>query len=125
MFKMVGTMMPQTGLLQFNRIAEIVVISLALLVFASLHFNPHLAENALSNWFYLSILDIEDTVFFGFIFKIIGFFFLLNMLAKMFNGIAFIINGGKPSRNVDDVFNQDVEQKNDGLDNFDDYEEIN
>jgi hypothetical protein len=101
--------------------AEIVVIALSLMVFTALHFNPEFAQNALSNWFYDSIIDIEDTVFFGFIFKVIGFFFLLSMLAKMVNGVTFIMNGGKSPKGPKDPFDEDQNNNNGG---FDSYEEI-
>lgn len=103
----------------FNLRAEIAVIVLALTVFTLLNFAPQYAENPISVWFYESIVDIEDTVFFGFIFKIVGFFFLLNLFFKMINGINFILNGG---RAPEDPFNKiDNDRDND---DYDPWEEV-
>lgn len=122
MFQMVGTMMPKQGSTAFNNKAEIIVIALALGAFAGFFFYPQLADNALAEWFYTSIVDIEDTVFFGFIFKVIGFFFLLSMIAKMVNAVTFILNGGKTPK---DPFDQNDGQNYNDDSGFDDYEELN
>ncbi len=79
----------------FNLRAEIFVIVLSLVVFTLFNFSPSYAANPISIWFHKSIIDIEDTVFFGFIFKVIGFFFLLSLLSKMISGITFILSGAK------------------------------
>ena len=75
----------------------------------------------LSTWpFHDSIINIEDTPVFGFIFKVIGFFFLLSLIFKMVNTFTFLISGGKvgnqpPNNNGSDSNNN----------KFDDFEEIN
>lgn len=122
MFQMMGTMMPKQVNTGFNNKAEVFVIALALVAFAGFFFFPQLADNQLSKWFYGSILDIEDTVFFGFIFKVIGFFFLLSMIAKMVNAVSFILNGGKTPQGPQNPFDQNQDQNDDT--GFDDYEEI-
>jgi len=122
MFQVMGNMMPKQVKTGFNNKAEIVVIALALGAFAGFFFYPQLADNALAKWFYESIVDIEDTVFFGFIFKIIGFFFLLSMIAKMVNAVTFIMNGGKTPRGPENPFDQNQDQNDNS--GFDDYEEI-
>ena len=55
----------------------------------------------------------------GFIFKVIGFFFLINILIKISNGILFLISGNLSNKNIHP--NSDSSNKND---EFDDYEEI-
>lgn len=92
---------------------EILVVVLALGAFIGFYFAPHFASNAIANWFLESILNIEDTPVFGFIFKVIGFFFLLSVIMKIVGGIMTVLTGGKPSprQNQDD-------------DHFDDYTEI-
>lgn len=98
---------------------EIGVVVLALLVFSGFYFAPHLASNVISNWFLDSILNIEDTPVFGFIFKVIGFFFLISVLLKITNAILSILIGGKR----DEVIEDDYDDKNDD-DHFDDYTEV-
>jgi hypothetical protein len=119
-FRMMGRNLPQMPKLSFNMKAEIGVIGAALVLFGVLWFYPWLATNAASRWFHESILSIEDAFFFGFIFKIIGFFFMLNMFFQMAGGITFLLNGGKtptPNNGIDD-------RQNSRDDDFDDYEEV-
>ncbi|HZH87364.1 MAG TPA: hypothetical protein VFD77_08605 [Brumimicrobium sp.] len=92
---------------------EILVVVLALGAFVGFYFAPHLASNVIANWFLESILNIEDTPVFGFIFKVIGFFFLLSVIMKIVGGIMTVLIGGKPSS-----------QQNNDDDHFDDYTEI-
>lgn len=106
----------------FNFTAEIVVISVAIALFVFLIFFPQYAQNPVSEWFYDSILGIEETFFFGFIFKIIGVFMLLSLIVKMINGISFLISGA-PLMTVQKQFN--VHNENKKKDDFDDFEEVN
>lgn len=75
----------------FNLAAEIVLVLLSLAYFSICVYNPNLANNAISNWFKESILSIVDAAFFGFIFKIIGFFFLLSVFGKIVQSILILI----------------------------------
>lgn len=99
---------------------EIMVVVLALGVFGGFYFAPHLASNAISNWFLDSIMNIEDTPVFGFIFKVIGFFFLISVLMKVTNAIITIITGGN---RTEKEYPKDDRKDNDD-DHFDDYTEI-
>jgi hypothetical protein len=125
-FQMMGAgQMPNAPAVGFNLKAEIGVIIGALLFFIFFWFYPEIASNAVSKWFHESILNIEDTPIFGFIFKVIGFFFLLSLIFKMINALTFLLNGGKmPGSNGrnNDGFGGGSEQKNDG--GFVDYEEV-
>ncbi|GAB5416300.1 MAG: hypothetical protein Crog4KO_11160 [Crocinitomicaceae bacterium] len=103
----------------FNLRGEIAVIVLALGVFAAFNFAPKYAANPISTWFYESIIDIEDTVFFGFIFKVIGFFFLLSMISKMIKGVTFLLSGARPPKNPF----EEKEDDNDS-DDYDPWEEV-
>lgn len=103
----------------FNLRAEIGVIVLAILIFVLFNFAPHYAANPISIWFYESIVDIEDTVFFGFIFKVIGFFFLLNLIFKMLRGVTFLLNGARTPENPYDQLNNDGDN-----DDYDPWEEV-
>ena len=103
---------------------EFGIVSLAMAVFVFLLWKPEFAENAISGWFYKNIIDIEDTPIFGFIFKVVGFFFTIGMLLRMFNALSMIFSGRAFGRNQD---NNDPNQNhhNDRQDNrFDDYEEV-
>ena len=71
-------------------------------------------------WFQRSILDIESTVIIGFIFKIIGFFFLLGMIFKMLNALNYLISG-KPLFDIKSRFSN-MNKKDDT--HFDDFEEL-
>lgn len=106
----------------FNLKAEIIAITFSIAVFTSLIFFPEYAKNPISSWFYVSILDIESTPIFGFIFKIIGFFVLLSILLKLVNGFSFLLSGA-PFMSVQREFNAGKKDKN--KDDFDDFEEVN
>ncbi|MCE3296405.1 MAG: hypothetical protein K0R65_2119 [Crocinitomicaceae bacterium] len=117
-FQISGTRIPNFKPV-FNLGAEIAAIVFAVALFTFFIFMPVYANNPLSNWFYQSILDIEDTFFFGFIFKIIGFFVLVGILMKLLNGLSFLISG-KPIASV-----RGPKSDRSRKDDFDDYEEIN
>ena len=104
----------------FNRRWEIAIIVLSALSFIGFVYFPHYSENGISRWFQESILDIENTVLIGFVFKVIGFFFLIGMFFKMLNALNYIISG-KPLVNVKTGFSS---KKNSSDDSFDDFEEI-
>ena len=75
---------------KFNSKFEIIVIVLALLAFIGFVFRPDFANNSVAFWFKDSILDIESTAIIGFVFKIIGFFFLIGILLKTVNAFQYI-----------------------------------
>jgi hypothetical protein len=105
----------------FNLKAEIGVILFGIGMFVFFIFQPQFAHNPISNWFYTSIIGIEEAPIIGFIFKIIGFFILLGILNKLINGIFFLISG-KPLVTTHMHVNSEnkVEDKN----KFDDFEEL-
>jgi hypothetical protein len=104
----------------FNRKWEIILIILCGFAFTGLMFYPQYSENVISMWFRQNILKIEDAFFFGFIFKVIGFFFLISMFMKMLNALNYIVSG-RPILDVKTGFGTKKEQ---GDDSFDDFEEI-
>ncbi len=101
--------------------SEIFLITLCSFLFFGLLWYPQFAENVVALWFQKSILDIESTVIIGFIFKIIGFFFLLGMIFKMLNAVNYLISG-KPLFDIKSRFSRTNEEKNDK--HFDDFEEL-
>ena len=103
----------------FDFRAELIVISLAIGFFVLFMFFPSFAFNPISEWFFDSIIDIEDTPVFGFIFKIIGFFFMLSILMKFINGFMTLLSGGKVNPPSNDFNKRDKKD-----DDFDDYEEL-
>ena len=100
--------------------AEIILITLSGILFLGLVCYPQFAENTIALWFQRSILDIESTVIIGFIFKIIGFFFLLGMIFKMLNALNYLISG-KPLFDIKSRFSN-MNKKDDT--HFDDFEEL-
>ena len=102
----------QSSKTQFNVRYEIGLISLSFLTFVLLVLEPNIANNAVARWFKESIIDIETTRIIGFIFKVIGFFFLLNILTKTINSFQYII--GKLTS----------VKSSGGQDRFDDFEEV-
>ena len=117
-----GPFAKQNASTRFNVKSEIILIVLCSLLFLGLLFYPQFAENAVALWFRKSILDIESTVIIGFIFKIIGFFFLIGMIFKMLNAINYLISG-KPLIDIKSRFTKTNTKNNDS--DFDEYEELN
>jgi hypothetical protein len=105
----------------FDTRAEIILIAFSVLLFVSFLSFPEYASNGIANWFHESILDLESTVLIGFIFKIIGFFFLVGMLLKMINALLYILSG-KPLIDINTSIRKG--KNNRKTNDFDDYEEI-
>ena len=101
---------------QFNVKAEALVIGLSLAVFGLLIIFPQYAANPISTWFYESIIDIEDTPVFGFIFKVIGFFFVLSIFMKLVHAFMAVLTGK--------VNKSHSPEDHDDNDRYDDYEEL-
>ena len=117
-----GSFSKQNASTLLNVKSEIILIVLCSFLFLGLLFYPQYAENGVALWFRKSILDIESTVIIGFIFKIIGFFFLLGMIFKMLNAINYLISG-KPLIDIKSRFTKTNTKNNDS--DFDEYEELN
>lgn len=115
--QMQGGMMGNLINTKFNAKAEGIVISICILVFGSLFFFPQYAENPVSKWFYDSIIGIEETFFFGFIFKVVGFFFMLTLIIKMVGSFSKMGNSNPMDNSI-------PEQEERSDDDFDDYEEV-
>lgn len=105
---------------KFDIKAEVGVIVFSLSAFVLFAFKPEFAFNPISKWFYNNILGIEKAPFFGWIFKVVGFFVLLGIINKLVNGIAFLLSG-KPLMTTSFSTNEEV--KKDSND-FDDFEEV-
>ncbi|TNE55368.1 MAG: hypothetical protein EP338_03630 [Bacteroidetes bacterium] len=105
----------------FHLPTEIGVILLSMALFVLFVFFPDWARNPISNWFYESILNIEDTPVFGFVFKVIGFFVLLGILFRLLNGLSFLLSG-KPMVSVNRGFNSGKKESEE--DDFDPFEEV-
>ena len=122
-FQVTGSPFPQLKPV-FNLKAEIAVITASILIFTAFMFYPAYAQNPISRWFYESILDIENTPVFGFIFKIIGFFVLMSIIVKLVNGFSFMLSGA-PLISVNRQFQQDgSDRRKKEDDKFDDFEEM-
>jgi len=119
-FKVMVNNRLSTNLTEFNAKAEIGVIVGAIAFFIAFWFYPQAAINPIAEWFVDSIKSIEKTVFLGFIFRVIGFFFLVSIFIKMFNTITFLLNGGQEQGHQ-----MPIDQDEDMDDSeFSDYEEV-
>jgi hypothetical protein len=107
--------------MRFNRKGEIIVLAISLTFYTILFFVPEIAKNPIALWFYDNVTSLEKTPIIGFIFKLVGFFFLLGILFKIANGITFLLSG-KPFMQVNSNFY--AGNKKDDTDSFDDFEEV-
>lgn len=119
--KIIGTIGQDLFQDSFNIRAEISLITISIALFISLLYFPQYATNGIAIWFRKSIIDLETTVLIGFIFKIIGFFFLLGMILKMMNGIIYILSG-KPFLDIKASIKTEKDKGKSG--DFDHYEEV-
>lgn len=107
--------MRQFSVTPFDRNKELLLIGFAIAVYTYFVFFPQGAENVITNWFVDSIVSISDTPVFGWIFKIIGFFFLIMVIMRFVNGFFALLGLTAQQSNMP--------SKRDPND-FDDYEEI-
>ncbi len=102
---------------KFDLRYEALVVVLAMGLFSGFYFKPDLASNTISNWFLENILGIMDAPVFGFIFKIIGFFFMLSVIFKIIAGFIAVLTGRSATRQFEDEENDE----NDDFDQFQDF----
>lgn len=111
----------------FNIWGEIIAASIGILAFVFFVLYPSFASYGLSQWFFNGVISLENTFILGFIFKVIGFLFLLGIIQKTINAI-FLFLAGRPLFNVSSNFYSRRQRKNDHKeddnDDFDDYEEV-
>ena len=98
----------------FNLNTEIGLICLSGGFFAVSIFKPELAFNPITLWFQRTIIGLETAPIFGFIFQVVGFFFVVSILAKFVQSILFLLQPRNPKDNT----------KDDNPNRFDDFEEI-
>lgn len=91
---------------------EIGVVILVTLLFIGFYCFPHFAENIISIWFVDTIKGMIAAPIFGFIFKVIGFFFMVSIILKVFNSFLAVIS---PREN---------HEENEIDDHFDDYKDV-
>lgn len=104
---------------------EISLLVLVTLEYIGFYFFPYLSENLLAKWFEGSIKSLENAFLLGFIFKIIGFFFLIGMFIKLLNTINVVLSG-KPLFVTMSSFTQGHGQQPtaNSDEQFSDYEEV-
>ncbi len=117
-----GNLMSQN--IYFNLRYEKIIIGISLFVFSLLWFVPDAAINPISIWFRDAIINIENTPVFGFIFKVIGFFFLLNIIGKMIASVNYFISGEKTPNDNNDFNNPNSIGNDSDSGDFVDYEEV-
>jgi len=114
LFKAVGQNLPIPKK-HFNFKIEVVLIILSLSIFIGFIFFPEYAENKVSISFRDSIKNIQNTPIFGFIFKIIGFIFIVTLFLKLFKSLNMILNRKRIPINR-------AKENNDKFDHFEEIE---
>lgn len=103
---------------KFSLRYEVLVVLLAIGLFVGFYFKPDLASNTISNWFLENIFGIMNAPVFGFIFKIIGFFFLLSVIFKIISGFIAIVTGGRPPIHMDNDDDDENDSDDDQFSHF-------
>jgi hypothetical protein len=83
----------------YARNLEILLLVLAAALFTGLFFYPNLTEIGLLQWFESNIRSLEKAFLLGFIFKVLGFFFVLNVFFRLLK--AFSPNSRKQGPDQD------------------------
>ena len=115
LFQFIRNGQPTADTSPFSAIAEWSLIGLGALFFVLCMYNNSLIYNPITLWFRDTIVGLEKAPIFGFIFQIVGLFFVISIFTKSIQSVLNLIGikNQDPSRN----------KKND-KDNFDDFEEI-
>ena len=135
MQSMMAKMMPGiTNNPIYDRNLEIATITIGLVNFIACIFYPDILSNSFITWFSETIHGIYEAPIIGFIFKVIGFFFLVNIIFKGLASIGRALGILPPPPEVNSNINFDMfknfqnqnpwEQKENKDDDFDDYEEV-
>lgn len=120
-YAQLGNLQNSINVTPFDRTKELLLIGFATLVYAYFVFAPSGAHNILTNWLVDSIVSITETPIFGWIFYILGFFFLMMVILRFVNGFFALFGLTRPSKEGE---NNDHFIDNSKDDNFDDYEEV-
>ncbi len=97
----------------YSKNLEIALLVLSALTFTGLYFYPSLTEIGILNWFESNIRSLEKAFLLGFIFQVLGFFFVMSIFFRLLR----IFRPKPPQSDLD------VHQDED-LDEFTDYEEV-
>lgn len=97
----------------YSKNLEIALLVLSALTFTGLYLNPSLTEIGILNWFESNMSSLEKAFLLGFIFQVLGFFFVLSILFRLLR----IFRPKPPKSDIDADQHQDYDQ-------FTDYEEV-
>lgn len=134
---MMSKMMPGISKPIYDRTLEIATIGIGIINFIVCIFYPSILSNTFINWFSETIHGIYEAPIIGFIFKIIGFFFLISIIFKGVTSIGRALGILPPPPEVNSNFNFEMfqnfqnqsgkpweEKKDEDESDFDDYEEV-
>lgn len=97
----------------YSKNLEITLLVLSALTFTGLYFYPNLTEIGILNWFESSIRSLEKAFLLGFIFQVLGFFFVMSIFFRLLR----IFRPKPPQSDLDAHQDEDLDQ-------FTDYEEV-
>jgi hypothetical protein len=97
----------------YSKNLEIALLVLSALTFTGLYFYPSLTEIGILNWFESNIRSLEKAFLLGFIFQVLGFFFVMSIFFRLLR----IFRPKPPQSDLDAHQDED-------LDEFTDYEEV-
>ncbi len=127
-FNMINSNMVKGFTTYFDPKVEKFLVIGSLLFFIACLVYPGIVDRGIINWFTNSILNLSSVFFFGFIFKVIAFFFIINIFTRAGNIIGNLLQG-KPlnyqSKRNNNPFNPGgFNQQKNKEPEFTDYEEI-
>ncbi|HIP36604.1 MAG TPA: hypothetical protein EYG85_07095 [Crocinitomix sp.] len=92
-FTMVNNSVLKGFVTYFDAKIERILVIGAMLLFIFCLIYPEFVNRPVINWFVSSIIDLSTTFFFGFIFKVIAFFFIINIFNRGAMIIGLLLQG--------------------------------
>lgn len=92
-FSMINNQTLKGFVTYFDPKVERILVIGSLLLFIGFLMYPEVVNRPVINWFTQSIIDLSSAFFFGFIFKVIAFFFIISIFNRGANIIGLLIQG--------------------------------
>ncbi len=92
-FSMINNQTLKGFVTYFDPKIERILVLGSLLLFIGFLIYPQVVNRPVINWFTQSIIDLSSAFFFGFIFKVIAFFFIISIFNRGANIIGLLIQG--------------------------------
>ena len=105
-----------------NRTVNTIYMLATLALYAISVMQPEIANNGVNLWFMSAVSDIKETIIIGWIIKVVGIFFLINIIVRGVTQTQKLVNGLNNSNNGTNDSDNFTDQNNQNDQGYDDYE---